>query len=66
MHETPKCPTCGELMIAPEGTFLCMTALAESYQDESGAWQREEGSTHPVLADEVTYLEQHGLFRQFI
>ena len=64
--ETPKCPTCGVLMVAPEGTFLCTTALAQSYQDESGAWQRVEGSRHPVLDEEVAYLEKHGLYRQFI
>jgi hypothetical protein len=65
-HDTPRCPTCGELMIAPEGTFLCMTALAESYQDESGAWLRMEKSSHPVLDEEVAYLKKHGVFRQFI
>jgi hypothetical protein len=65
-HDTPKCPTCGELMIAPEGAFVCITALAESYQDESGTWQRIEGSAHPVLDEEVAYLEKHGVIRQFI
>jgi hypothetical protein len=65
-HDVPKCPTCGELMIAPEGVYLCVTALAESFQDGGGAWRREEESAHPLLDEEVAYLEKHGTFRQFI
>ena len=65
-EETPKCPTCGVLMIAPEGVFLCTTALAQSYQDDSGAWRRVAESSHPVRDEEVAYLEKHGLYREFI
>lgn len=65
-QDTPKCPTCGVLMVAPEGTFLCMTALAQSYQDEKGEWRRQEESRHPILAEEVAYLNDHGVNRQFI
>jgi hypothetical protein len=63
---TPKCPTCGVLMVAPEGTFLCVTALAQSYQDESGEWRRDEASNHPILPEEVEYLKAHGMPKQFI
>jgi hypothetical protein len=62
--DTPKCPTCGELMIAPEGTFLCVTALAESFRDENGEWRRD--GAHPLLPEEIAYLDAHGTFRQFI
>ena len=66
MTDTPKCPTCGELMIAPEGTDLCLAALAQSYKDESGAWKRIEGSEHPLRQEEVDYLSAHGGYSQFI
>lgn len=63
---TPKCPTCGALMIAPEGTYLCTTALAQSYQDEDGTWRRLEESHHPMREEEIDYLVVHGMYRQFI
>ena len=63
---TPKCPTCGVMMIVHEGTFLCTTALAQSYQDEHGEWRRLEESRHPVLPEEIAYLKAHGLYGQFI
>jgi hypothetical protein len=53
-------------MVAPEGAYLCVTALAESYEDESGGWRREDESAHPMLDEEVAYLERHGLVLQFI
>jgi len=65
-QSTPKCPTCGEIMISPEGTPLCVTALARSYQGEDGAWKREEGSRHPIRPEEVAYLDAHGVYNQFI
>ena len=64
--EMPKCPTCGALMIIPEETFLCMTALAQSYQDEGGEWRRVDESQHPLRPEEVAYLNAHGVNRQFI
>ena len=54
--ELPKCPACGALTIAAEDTFLCMTALAQSYQDEDGEWRREDESRHPLRPEEVAYL----------
>jgi hypothetical protein len=65
-RDTPKCPTCGEMMIDPEGTFLCVTALAQSFKDEDGTWRREEGSSHPIRTEEVAYLDAHGAYGQFI
>ena len=65
-QETPKCPTCGELMISPEGTPLCVTALAQSYQDDDGSWQRHQESRHPIRQEEVDYLNAHGVYSQFI
>jgi hypothetical protein len=65
-HDTPKCPTCGQLMVAPERTWLCNTALAESYQDDAGEWRRDPDSRHPLLPEEVEYLGKHGANRQFI
>lgn len=66
VRDTPRCPTCGEMMIAPEGVYLCVTALAQSYKDDDGSWKRLEESRHPVLPDEVAYLEAHGVPNQFI